>query len=203
MCQIVDLWAWVYLNINEKLYPSLCISNLTDYELDFFKRVLDVFVKELYACGDLTITDDISVYGFMLLAVRYVKVTMKEMKMKLLAEEKIKQKCVAHRKHILMDKSLVEPPTKKPCKSSTTDPPPQQCSTNNVERESKEKCMCSGCGVSLASHKKLQLIQCNVCQRWSHHKCDCFFEETQIVWETSTAKWTICVSIVHAECLVV
>ena len=162
----------MFMKYDEILYPLLCVSNLTDYKLDFFKRVLDVSVKELYACGDLTIPDDVSVHVFTLLAVRYVKVTMKEMKVKLLAEEKVK-KCVAHRKHILMDKSLVEPPTKKPCKSSTTDPAPQQCSSNDVEREGKDQCMCSGCGVSLASNKKLQRIQCNVCQRWRHRKCDC------------------------------
>ena len=67
------------------------------WKLSFFCKVLDKTVIELFACEHLSIPSDISPSTFGLLAIKYLKVSMKELKFKLQSKEKLR-KSAAHRK---------------------------------------------------------------------------------------------------------
>ena len=77
----------MFVKYDEILYPYLCTSNLCEWKLNFFCNVLDKTVTELFACQQLSIPSDISPSTFKLLAIKYLKVSMKELKFKLQSQE--------------------------------------------------------------------------------------------------------------------
>ena len=165
----------MFVKYDEILYPYLCTSNLCEWKLSFFCNVLDKTVTELFACQQVSIPCDISPSTFKLLAIKYLKVSMKELKFKLQSQENLR-KSAAHRKEILMDKSLVDPcaPPAKQTRVCATQLLNETASTStaNVEEDEDGEWLCSGCNVSWASTSKLQWIECTSCRKWTHRKCD-------------------------------
>ena len=171
---IDDALLQMFLKYDEIIHAYLTRDKITEWKVSFFWNVLHKSLDELYADQHLTIPSDMSPAIFKLLAIRYLKVSMKELKFKLMTKEKIK-KSAAHRKAILMTESHVEDgPASKKSKTVeeipvSTQPTP---STSEVQDSDETDCLCSVCDISYSSTYRLQWIECEKCKKWLHRKCD-------------------------------
>ena len=95
---IGDALLHMFLKYDEIIHAYLTRDKITEWKVSFFSNVLHKSLDELYANQHLIIPSDMSPAIFKLLAIRYLKVSMKELKFKLMTKEKIK-KCSPSQSH--------------------------------------------------------------------------------------------------------
>ena len=159
----------MFIKYDEILHKYLNRSKMTTWKKSYFSNVLQKSIDELYLWDDVSIPSDVTREIFKLLAVKYLKVSMKAFKFQLQSDLNIKR-TAAFRKAILMGTSLENtdaPAAKKPRHSKESTGVP-----SNSEEQAEVEYLCSGCNVSYSSTPKLQWIQCNTCKKWRHRKCD-------------------------------
>ena len=88
---IDDALLQMFLKYDEIIHAYLTRDKIIEWKVSFFSNVLHKSLDELYADQHLTIPSDMSPAIFKLLAIRYLKVSMGELKFKLMTKEKIKK----------------------------------------------------------------------------------------------------------------
>ena len=85
---IDDALLEMFLKYDEIINAYLTRDKITEWKVSFFSNVLHKSLDELYADQHLTIPSDMSLAIFKLLAIRYLKVSRKELKFKLMTKGK-------------------------------------------------------------------------------------------------------------------
>ena len=173
---IDDALFTMFLKYDEILYPYMSKEKMSQWKGSFFSTVIEKSLDQLFQDANVHIPSDLSRPIFRLLAVKYLKVSMKEWKYRIITEEDIKKRA-SHRKAILMDSTGLDEEMHASKKAKTTS---SASVTNDTHEESTSTeqtsddadCLCVLCNVSWLTTSRLQWIECAKCRKWLHRKCD-------------------------------
>ena len=166
----------MFLKYDEILYPYMSKEKMSQWKGSFFSTVIEKSLDQLFQDANVHIPSDLSRPIFRLLAVKYLKVSMKEWKYRIITQEDIKKRA-SHRKAILMDSTGLDEEMHASKKAKTTS---SASITNDTHEESTSTeqtsddadCLCVLCNVSWLTTSRLQWIECAKCRKWLHRKCD-------------------------------